>query len=142
LPAVLKSGGSLCVDIYKSTLVRTVFSLKHYIRPFTSKMPPQKLYDLVVRYVDFMWPFASLVRKLPKGSGINWMMLVADYSKLGLKGKILKEWAYLDTFDMLSPAYDMHVSEKEFRTWGESLRLDDIETELTGHGVVMRAIKV
>lgn len=32
-----------------------------------------------------------------EGIPINWRLLVADYSFLGLQGRMLKEWAYLDT---------------------------------------------
>jgi SAM-dependent methyltransferase/uncharacterized protein YbaR (Trm112 family) len=139
LPQVLKRGGMLCADIYKATLLRTIFNTKHYVRPFTRNISPEKLYAAIVKYVDFMWPLASLIRKLPKGHGINWRLLIADYSSLGLKGEILKEWAYLDTFDMLSPKYDMHVREQTFRSWVVESGLSEIETELTGHGVVVRA---
>ncbi|MBU4036925.1 MAG: 2-polyprenyl-3-methyl-5-hydroxy-6-metoxy-1,4-benzoquinol methylase, partial [Proteobacteria bacterium] len=124
-----------------ATLRRTLFNTKHYIRPFTRKVNPEKLYTAVVKYIDFMWPLASLIRKIPKGHGINWQLLIADYSSLGLSGKILKEWAYLDTFDMLAPKYDMHVREKTFKSWVKESFLVDIETELTGHGVVARARK-
>jgi SAM-dependent methyltransferase len=141
LPHFLKSNGLLCADIYKATLRRTLFNTKHYVRPFTRRVNPEKLYAAVVKYIDFMWPLASLIRKIPKGHGINWRLLIADYSSLGLKGKVLKEWAYLDTFDMLSPKYDRHVSEKTFKGWVVESLLIDIETELTGHGVVVRARK-
>ena len=65
--------------------------------------------------------------------------MVADYSRLGLKDPILKEWAYLDTFDMLAPHYDLHIRAETFRRWAQDAGLDGIETEYTGHGVVLRA---
>jgi hypothetical protein len=73
-------------------------------QPFTRRMNPDLLYARARRWVDFMWPLAGLLRRLPKGYAINWRLLVADYSFLGLKGQMLKEWSYLDTFDMLSAA--------------------------------------
>jgi len=139
LPPFLKPGGSLCADIYSATLLRTLLNTKYYVRPFTRKLDPARLYDAVVKYVDFMWPLATLIRRLPRGHGINWRLLVADYSPLGLEDAILKEWAYLDTFDMLAPRYDMPVRKATFTKWFTDAGLSDIQTELTGHGVVGRA---
>ena len=139
LPDALKPGGALCADIYKATLLRTLFQTKYYVRPLTRRMEPQRLYRLTCGWVDLMWPLASLIRRLPGGSGINWRLLVADYSGLGLKGDILKEWAYLDTFDMLAPRYDRPISLETFRQWAAAAQLQSVETEYTGHGVVLRA---
>lgn len=118
LPRVLKSRGALCTDIYKASLLRTVFNTKYWIRPFTHNMDPDRLYASVIAWVDFMWPLASLIRKLPKGYVINWRLLIADWSTLGIRGDILKEWSYLDTFDMLAPRYDKPVRLGTLRQWG------------------------
>ena len=54
-----------------------------------------------------MWLLSIAISKIPRiGYSINWRLLVADYSPWGLKGDLLKEWAYLDPFDMVSPRYD------------------------------------
>jgi hypothetical protein len=86
-----------------------------------------------------MWPLARRIRKLPKGYAINWRLLVADYSMLGLEGEMLREWSYLDTFDMLAPRYDRPATLKTFRRWAADAGLVDIEAEYTPHGVVLRA---
>jgi ubiquinone/menaquinone biosynthesis C-methylase UbiE/uncharacterized protein YbaR (Trm112 family) len=139
LPTVLKPGGALCADIYVASILRTVLLTKYWVRPFTRRMNPDRLYARVTRWVDFMWPLANLIRRLPKGHGINWRLLVADYSPLGLKGQILKEWAYLDTFDMLAPRYDRPATKKAFQRWGRQANLADIDAQYTPHGLVMRA---
>lgn len=136
-----RSGGCLAVDIYKASVLRVIFGTKYYIRPFTSRMAPERLYCLVKRWVDLMWPLAARIRRLPKGYAINWRLLVADYSFLGLTGEMLKEWAYLDTFDMLSPRYDRPVRVRTFRRWLERAGLREISTEFTPHGLVARAVK-
>jgi hypothetical protein len=61
-------------------------------------------------------------------------MLVADYSREfpGASDEQLKEWAVLDTFDMLSPAYDYPQTAAEFRSWHQSAELTDIEI-MWGH---------
>lgn len=137
LPRVLKSNGSLCADVYKVTLSR-MLQTKYLVRPITRKMDPDRLYDRVRKWVDFMWPLATQIRKLPKGSGINWRLLVADDSPLGISGEMLKEWSYLNTFDMLAPHYDRPASIRTFKRWAMNAGVNDIGVEYTGHGVVLR----
>lgn len=139
LPAMLKPGGHVCADLYKFAFWRTILQTKYYVRPFTRKMNPERLYASVVRWVDFMWPLASVLRKLPKGYAINWRLLVADYSFLGLQGQMLKEWAYLDTFDMLAPHYDRPATLSTFSRWATEAGFEKVEGEYTPHGVVLRA---
>ena len=139
LPAVLKPGGALCADIYKVSLWRTFIQTKYWVRPFTRRMNPDRLYGLVTRWVNFMWPVANIIRRLPRGYAINWRLLVADYSFLGLKGQMLKEWSYLDTFDMLSPRYDRPATKETFRQWAVQGNLTDIDAYYSPHGVVLRA---
>jgi SAM-dependent methyltransferase len=139
LPLVLKSGGTLCADIYKVSFWRTIGQTKYWVRPFTRRMDPDRLYARVRRWVDFMWPLAAIIRRLPKGYAINWRLLVADYSFLGLQGQMLKEWSYLDTFDMLAPRYDRPATKETFRQWAVQANLTDIDAYYSPHGVVLRA---
>ena len=83
LPTVLKPGGALCADIYRISILRTVLMPKYWVRPLTRRINPDRLYARVQRWVDFMWPLVNLIRRLPKRHGINWRLLVADYSPLG-----------------------------------------------------------
>jgi ubiquinone/menaquinone biosynthesis C-methylase UbiE len=139
LPRVLRPGGALCVDIYKATLIRALLHTKYYVRPFTSKKDPERLYRAVRAWVNFMWPLASLIRGVPRGYAINWRLLVADYSFLGLKGEMLKEWSYLDTFDMLAPRYDRPARLSTVKRWAQQAQLADVAAEYTSHGIVLRA---
>jgi SAM-dependent methyltransferase len=139
LPAMLRDGGALCVDIYKATLFRAVLHTKYYVRPFTRHLDPERLYRRVRQWVDIMWPMAALIRRLPKGYAINWRLLIADYSFLGLEGEKLKEWSYLDTFDMLAPRYDRPVRIGTIRRWAREARLQAVSAEYTAHGIVLRA---
>ena len=117
----LKPGGELAADVYRAGRLQT----KYLVRPLTRKMNPDRLYRLVRRYVDVMWPLASIIRRIPKvGSSINWRLLIGDYTKLGVRGQALKEWAYLDTFDMLSPRYDYPQTLNQVRQWLEGVPLE------------------
>lgn len=142
LADMLKVGGELVADIYKATLVRKLLGTKYYVRPFTRRLPPARLYAGVRRYVDFMWPIAGVIRRIPRiGYALNWRLLVADYSFLGLRGEMLKEWAYLDTFDMLAPRYDTPVRKTRFESWFLAAGLVDVAAEYTPHGVVARGTR-
>jgi SAM-dependent methyltransferase len=138
LVPMVKPGGSIVADVYKLAFFRSFLQTKYYVRPLTRRMDPERLYRWVRRWIDFMWPVSAVVRRLPKGYAINWRLLVADYSFLGLSGQMLKEWAYLDTFDMLAPRYDRPQRLKTFRRWFEQSGLAGIEVEYTPHGVVGR----
>jgi SAM-dependent methyltransferase len=140
LPAMLAPGGRLVADIYKATLFRAFLHTKYYVRPLTRRIPPERLYGLVQRYVDAMWPLCGVIRRVPRiGYAINWRLLVADYSFLGLRGDVLKEWAYLDTFDMLAPRYDRPQTLDGFRRWFDEAGLTGVQVEYTAHGIVGRA---
>ena len=97
---------------------------KYWVRPLTRRVEPERLYRLTSRYVDFMWPLAKRVRRIPKiGKPLNWRLLVADYSGLTDDDAVLREWAQLDTFDMLSPRYDKPASLRTVRRWCQELGL-------------------
>ena len=105
------------VLIYLKSIGQIILTPKYFIRLFTKRMNPDKLYKLTVKYINFMWPIALLIIKIPKiGKMINWQLMIADYSQR-LKNadkKLLKEWAILDTYDMVSPAYDFPATLKNF----------------------------
>lgn len=139
LPPMLRSGGELVCDVYKKTLPATLLGTKYYVRPITRRLKPDRLYRLTRRWVDLMWPVASVVRHIPRiGPSLNWRLLVADYSGAGLRGPMLKEWAYLDTFDMLSPRYDSPQTIGTVRAWLEEAGLTDISVGYAFNNVVGR----
>lgn len=128
LPPMLKTGGELVVDVYRKTFFSTVLQTKYYVRPLTRKMDPERLYRLTKKWVDFMWPLCGVIRKIPRiGPSLNWRLLVADDSPLGLEGDLLKEWTYLNTFDMLSPRYDSPQTIPTMRKWFAEAGLTEIE---------------
>ena len=91
-----------------------------------------------------MWPLARLIRLIPRvGEAINWRLLIADYAQQmpDASDATLKEWAYLDTFDMLSPAFDIPQTPATFKRWHEEAKLQDIEVRLGPNGVVATATK-
>jgi SAM-dependent methyltransferase len=144
LVQAVKPGGAITVDNYIKDIGRYWLQPKYWVRPFTKNIDPEKLYPRLKAYVDFMWPLARLIRKIPViGPTINWKLLIADYSRElpDADEATLKEWAYLDTFDMLSPAYDYPVTVSTFRKWFEEEGLQQIEVHKGYNGVEGRGRK-
>ncbi len=80
-----------------------------------------------------------MVRRIPKvGPSLNWRLLVADYSNQGVPARHLKEWAYLDTFDMLAPAYDDPQTIGTVREWFAEAGLNNIDVRYGYNGIQAR----
>jgi SAM-dependent methyltransferase len=140
----LKPGGRIAADVYARTLRRWLLNTKYWVRPFINRRDPQALYENLKRYVDIMWPVARLLRRIPLiGNTLNWRLLVADYSRFlpDPDDATLREWAYLDTFDMLSPTYDNPQTLAAFRRWYEDAGLTDIDVHSGYNGYEGRGTK-
>jgi SAM-dependent methyltransferase len=129
LPRHVKPGGSIVADVYAKTFASLVLSTKYWVRPLTRRIAPERLYRLTRRYVDGMWPVARMVRRIPKiGKALNWrLLLIADYSDAISDDAVLREWAYLDTFDMLAPQYDSPQTLQTVKRWCEEADLVNAE---------------
>jgi len=140
----LKNGGHLSTDIYFKSFAKIFLSPKYLLRRVTRHMNPEKLYSFTERYINFMWPLAQALMKIPRfGKMINWRLMIADNSQIlqNADSKTLKEWAILDTFDMLSPAYDLPVTLKMFKKWHIDEGLINIEVHYGYNGIEGRAVK-
>lgn len=148
LPRYLKPGGRLAADVYKlgssvRGLIGRCVPSKYWVRPFTKNMPAEKLYARCEAYIHFMWPLARVFSKIPKiGRWLNWRLVIADYRGVyDLSEEMLKEWAVLDTFDMLSPAYDYPQTIETFTRWFQEAGLKEIEVHYGYNGIEGRGVK-
>lgn len=144
LVEMLKPGAKLATDIYLKSLMRYYLNTRYWVRPLTRKMDPEKLYKLCKVWINLMWPLARIFRHIPKvGDAINWRLLIADtYPEMpDADDATLREWAYLDTFDMLSPAYDIPATPATFQKWHEQAGLEDIDVRLGPNGIVATAAR-
>ena len=137
LPPHLKCGGELSIDIYKKTFISTWLSTKYYVRPITRGMKPQRLYKIIQKYINLMWPLALVLARIPRlGHAINSRLLIAEYTKYGFSGDILKEMAYLDTFDMLAPKYDRPQTIGTVISWFKEAGMKEISIWYGYNGIV------
>jgi len=139
LPPMVQRGGRLCADFYWKRF-RTMMHAKYLFRPFTKRMPQPKLFGLLERWVPSLLALSQLLGRVPLlGRVLKRIVPVADYTgRFPLSEKQLKEWALLDTFDMLAPTYDNPQSAATVRQWFDEAGLVDVEvghwSHLVGRG--------
>lgn len=136
----VRPGGEIVADIYPKTFVKYVLGTKYWVRPLTRRLSPPRLYRLTSRYVDFMWPVARRLRRIPKvGRALNWRLLIGDYSGQIADDEVLREWAKLDTFDMLSPEFDKPARLHAMRQWCAEMPLADVRVHPGYNGYEIHA---
>ena len=149
LPPFLKPGGRLAIDVYRYRWWKKIVWTRYWIRPLTKRMPVRTLYKFCDRYVRFMWPLCRLIRRLPGGRIFNRLLVIADHGgDLPLSDDQLKEWAILDTFDWLAPAFDQPQSLETVHSWFRAAGLADVDVrpgyngiEGRGSGAVLAALE-
>ncbi len=137
LVTMLKPGGHLATDIYLKSLTYYWLNTRYWVRPLTRGMDSERLYRWCKGYVSLMWPLVRLLRHLPYGQAIIWRLLVADPidDMPSADDATLREWAILDTFDMLSPSFDLPQTPAIFERWHRDCDLDHIDVRLGSNGV-------
>lgn len=141
LPPMVIKGGRLCVDFYWKRL-RTMLHAKYLIRPITKNMDQYRLFKLLQRWVPNLLAISQTLGYIPFiGRIIKRIIPVADYTgRFPLSKKQLKEWALLDTFDMLSPIYDNPQTITAVQNLFKNAGFVEIEIGHWGH-LVGRGVK-
>lgn len=124
----LAPGGRVAIDVYPRIPLNAIWP-KYWLRPLTMRMEPERLFTLVRRMVDFLWPVSLALGRVRRvGRKLRHALPVANYEGLlPLSAAQLKEWAILDTFDMLSPAHDHPQTVSSVRGWFEDAGLAEVE---------------
>jgi 2-polyprenyl-3-methyl-5-hydroxy-6-metoxy-1,4-benzoquinol methylase len=114
LPMFLKKGGEIAVTIYERKPWTYLFG-KYWCRPITRKMKKESL----LKWVQFVMPagFAAtnVLFRIPLlGKFFGFAIPIANYvDAKALTKEQRYDWAVLDTFDMLSPAFDQPRTQAE-----------------------------
>lgn len=137
LPRHLRAGGALVADVYKKERgLRRLLATKYWVRPLTRRLRPDILYRWCRRYVHTMWPLTGLIHRLPYGAYLNWRLLLADYRGVyDLSESMQREWAVLDIFDKLAPAYDFPQTPETFEGWFREAGLTAVDVRYGHNGV-------
>ncbi len=148
LPAYLKAGGKLVIDVYDRRegllrLVEPFYRNYYWLRPLTRRMPDRSLYRCVQRYVHALWPLTRQIARVPVvGRYLNRMLLIHDYrNRYPLTEEQLKEWAVLDAFDNLSPRYDQRQTLTTVKRWFDEAAMADVDVQYGYNGIQGRGTK-
>lgn len=130
----LTPSGKLCVDFYWKRF-RTMLHSKYLFRPITKRMPQDFLFSLLQKITPSMLFMSNALRKIPLvGRLLMRAIPVANYYGIfPLTDKQLQEWALLDTFDMLAPAYDQPQSVQTIKKWFTQNQMEEIEVFQASH---------
>ena len=136
LAAQLAPGARLAVDLYPRIALNALWP-KYWLRPVTTRIPPARLFPLVGRMVDALWPVSLALGRVPGvGRRLRHALPVANYEGLlPLTSAQLKEWAVLDTFDMLAPMHDHPQTVETLQAWFDEAGIE--HAEVFRHGLVV-----
>lgn len=128
LTKAVKPGGHLAVDLYPRLLMNLLWP-KYWLRPFTRRLPPERLFPFVEWMVAVLFPLSLALGRVPRvGRKLRNLIPVANYEgRLPLSRAQLEQWAVLDTFDMFSPAYDQPQTPATLERWFRRATFEHIE---------------
>ena len=133
LAAQVAPGGSLAVDLYPQLRGNALWP-KYWLRPLTRRLPPRVLFDIVRGTVPWLLPISRALARVPGTRGrLRYAVPVANYAGvLPLSPAQLREWAVLDTFDMLAPAHDHPQSVATLRRWFDAEPFEQVDVYRRG----------
>ena len=128
LPPLLRRDGKICVDIYWKRF-RTMMHMKYLLRPITKRIPKGRLFSWLEFLTPSMLKVSQLLGSIPCfGRFLKRLIPVADYTNIyPLNPQQLREWALLDTFDMLGPEFDNPQTASELKHILKKNGITDIE---------------
>ena len=127
-------GGRIAIDLYPR-FWRNLIWPKYWIRPFTARIAPARLFGLVQRLVPALLPISRVLGRVPRlGRQLRFAIPVANYEGIyPLTDTQLREWAVLDTFDMWSPIHDHPQTAATIARWLSDAGLVEREVYRVGH---------
>jgi SAM-dependent methyltransferase len=133
LPVQLKPGAKLAVDVYPRQL-RDLVTGKFWLRPITRRMDTDCLFARVEKMVAALWPLSLFVGRLPFGRYLRRLIPISNYEGIyDLTPEQLREWALLDTYDMLASRHDHPQTARTLRRWFERAQLREVKVLKVGH---------
>ena len=116
----LKPGGEITLTFYENSSWHVRLYSKYIVRPFTKRIPNKLLLSLIDHSSWIWFPITSFLFRLPRPIPriLRFIIPVANYVEFSYPstGDARAE-AILDTFDMLSPAYDKPIKKSEILKW-------------------------
>jgi uncharacterized protein YbaR (Trm112 family) len=125
-------------DVYSKTW-ETYFWSKYWLRPITKRMPQKGLFNLIQLLAPLLIFIHDCMRFIPIfGRKMAYLLVpVCNYKYTYPLNKIQnKEWAILDTFDMLSPEFDIPCSIDEINSWVNEINPNHKNIQYGPNGVI------
>jgi SAM-dependent methyltransferase len=141
LPAMLRPGGRLAVDLYPKTGREWLWS-KYWFRPLTKRVDEVRLLKIVEAVTPTLLRVSDLLGRVPVvGRRLRYLVPVVNYRGLQpLTDAQLVELGVLDTFDMFAPAHDHPQTVETLERWFAETELSDVEVYRDGQ-VIGRGTK-
>ena len=138
----LKPGGKLAIDIYRKGWELEPYKSKYLYRPLTKRMSRDTLFRILELYIPVWLPFDTLMKKIPViGPAFGMLIPCWNYSYFPLTKQQQIEWSILDTFDALSPQYDLPQTAETVESWFNEVGLSQIHVRPGGNGVLGNGTK-
>lgn len=110
---MVRKDGEIAVTIYERRKWWTMFYSKYWLRKFTKRMSKEKLLKIIRGVMPIAFPVTDVLFRIPLLSkAFMFVIPVANYvHEEQLNRDQRYAWAILDTFDMLSPQFDLPMDE-------------------------------
>jgi len=135
----LKPGGQIAADIYLDPpeWARLERAKYYWRKRFAGKYEPNVLHHHIERYVKTAWPIVRILERMGPVKKLNRWFLFDDYKTRlpNMDPKRYAEFAALDIFDFISPAYDSPETVEGFKAWFQDAGLTEIDVHQGYNGV-------
>ena len=133
----VRPGGLLSVDIYHRDGKIRPWKSKYIWRPITTRMDQKKLMAFLEWFIPKWLPLDTVIKKIPYlANYLGAIIPCWNYHFTNLPKDQLVEWAIMDTFDALSPAYDKPTTKDELTRWFTDCGYAEFEVREGGTGLV------
>jgi SAM-dependent methyltransferase len=125
---MVKPGGELVVDFYPIRGWWTKLHAKYIFRPYTKKLPHEKLYKKIDKNIDWLIKTSRFFSKIGLRK-LNRFLPICDIDGTlpkNLSTPQLREMCVLDTFDMYSPEYDQPQRISTVAKWFNKYGMKDV----------------
>ncbi len=137
LTKMLRPGGRISIDVYLKDWTVQTWKSKYLWRPITTRVDQTKLLRFLERFIPLWLPIDTFIKRIPIfGRYLGAIVPCWNYFYTDLPKEQKVQWAVMDTFDALSPAYDNPASVRDVRRWFREAGLGDVMVRKGGNGVV------
>ena len=137
LVRMLAPGGRISIDVYRKDGLIRPWKSKYLWRWLTTRMQPEKLLAVLQWYIPKWLPIDTAIKRIPYlGNWLGALIPCWNYWATDLSPEQKVQWAIMDTFDALSPTYDLPVHIEDVQRWFRDAGLEAVDVHPGGNGVV------